>query len=78
MVDSWNLFCSFDWAIFPCFFMFHITLGLYLHIWKNSHLSQFSMNWLCTGKDLHQLTQLQILEASQTLSVDVPSLDLNV
>lgn len=35
-----DLFCSFEWAMIPCFFVCFLIYCWKLGIWKNAHLSQ--------------------------------------
>lgn len=53
-LSDWSLeiYCSFDWAVSPCFFVFLVILHWYLWIWKNSHLSHSLWNTFIHEKNL--------------------------
>lgn len=62
---SGDLFSSFDWAMFPCFFIWLVAVYWDVWIWKRkSFLSTFT-DLHHTGTELHQSARLEIWGASQ-------------
>lgn len=66
---SEDLFIFLNWSCFPNYFLFFVVLCWYLHICRNSYLSQSLQTDLNKG-NIHKSSQLDVLEAYQTFSMD--------
>ena len=62
---SGDVFYSSDCVIFPCFFMWLMSLCWDPHIWIKKDTSSNLIYWLHTEKDFHQSVQLQIFGSLQ-------------